>query len=293
VSQDAVARGIRLQRTLAEVGPVLGDPSRLQQVVWNLLANAIKFTPAGGRIDVGLRQVCGSVELTVPDTGPGIRPEALPPVFDRFHQIDRSITRRFGGLGLGLSIVKNLTEAHGGAVRAASEGEGRGATFTVVLPAAPAVRVPERHDEPLHRLEDVSQWLDGVRVLIVEDEPDTREFVRRLLESHGADVSEASAAEEALALYDRAQPDVLISDVGLPEIDGYELLRLIRDREDGNGFIPAIALTAYAGSQDRMRALRAGYQAHLAKPVEPNELVATVATFRELMGARRARHEQT
>ncbi|HEX7087945.1 MAG TPA: PAS domain S-box protein [Vicinamibacterales bacterium] len=291
VFQDAVAKGIRVHRDLAEVGPVAGDPARLQQVVWNLLANAIKFTPPGGRVDVGLRQAGGNVELTVSDTGVGIRREALPHVFDRFHQIDRSITRRFGGLGLGLSIVKNLTEAHGGTVQAASEGEGKGATFTVLLPAASAAQIPERHDEPAHPRETVSQSLDGVRVLVVEDEPDTREFVRRLLDSHGAVVTEAATAGEALELYERTRPHVLISDVGLPEIDGYELLRLIRERVAANGVIPAIALTAYAGSQDRMRALHAGYQAHLAKPVEPNELIATVATFRELTDAQRRRDD--
>lgn len=292
VFQDAVAKDIQLQRSLTEVGPVAGDPARLQQVVWNLLANAIKFTPPGGRVDVALRQTGGTVELTVSDTGVGIRPEALPHVFDRFHQIDRSITRRFGGLGLGLSIVKNLTEAHGGSVQAASEGEGRGATFTVSLPAAAAAQIPEQHEESAHPRETVSQSLEGVRVLVVEDEPDTREFVRRLLESHGSVVTEAATAGEALELYERTRPHVLISDVGLPEIDGYELLRLIRERVAGNGGIPAIALTAYAGSQDRMRALHAGYQAHLAKPVEPNELIATVATFREFMDAQRRRNDR-
>jgi PAS domain S-box-containing protein len=289
VYQEAVAKGVEIRRELArEAGLVAGDPARLQQVVWNLLTNAIKFTPAGGRVDVVLRHAGAGVELIVSDTGVGIRSEALPHVFERFHQIDRSITRRFGGLGLGLSIVKNLVEAHGGSVQAHSAGEGKGATFTIRLPAAVAPPAIERETAPATARDTADLSLGGVRVLVVEDEPDTREFVRRLLAAHGATVVSAADATEALERFTAEQPHVLISDIGLPEVDGYELMRRVRERAAGDGSaIPAIALTAYARSEDRTRALRAGYQAHLAKPVEPNELIATVASLKGLIDAQR------
>jgi PAS domain S-box-containing protein len=290
VEREADAKDVEVEATLAiDVATLPGDPARLQQVVWNLLTNAIKFTPSGGHVRVSLRAVGGQFELTVADTGVGIRADVLPFVFDRFHQPDRSIARRYGGLGLGLSIVKHLVELHGGEARAASPGEGQGATFTILLPGAtgaevavdapaPAVPVPSYGDVVL----------DGVRVLIVEDEPDTRDFLQRLLAGQGAIVRTAASAAEALALVHDDAPDLLISDIGLPEVDGYELMQRIREIQliDGHA-IPAIALTAYARSEDRTRALRAGYQAHMAKPIEPLEFMAMVASFVELTDSQR------
>jgi PAS domain S-box-containing protein len=288
VQPEAGAKGIEIRRTLGDgIGHVAGDPGRLQQIVWNLLSNAIKFTPGGGRIDVTLRGVDSHAEIIVADTGAGINADVLPHIFDRFHQADGSITRRFGGLGLGLSIVKHLVELHGGTVHADSPGLGKGATFTARLPTsgvidAPDVTTPSAgvsetfHDVPL----------DGIRVLLVEDEADTREFVTRLLEAHRARVVAAASAADALSLFSADVPDIVVSDIGLPGVDGYDLMEQIRRRSvaDGGG-VPAIALTAYARSEDRTRALLAGYQAHLAKPVEPSELVATVASFVELIAA--------
>jgi CheY-like chemotaxis protein/two-component sensor histidine kinase len=288
--QEAESKQVQLHQTLdPQAGTVAADPARLQQVLWNLLSNAVKFTPAGGRIDVMLRRNGATAELLVADTGAGIRPEVLPHVFDRFHQADRSITRRFGGLGLGLSIVKHLVELHGGNVVAESGGEGHGATFRISLPvstgAAPAhVAAPGRMESQ----PPVS--LESMRVLVVEDEPDTREFLKRLLESHGAAVAVAVSADEALAALRGEPPDVLVSDIGLPDVDGYELMNRIRSGSPGEGsMIPAIALTAYARPEDRARALRSGYQTHLAKPVEPAELVMTIASFSSLTQRRRTR----
>jgi PAS domain S-box-containing protein len=289
VQQDATFKGIEIRRDLdGDLGPIAGDPSRLQQAVWNLLSNAIKFTPSGGRVAVALRRCNHHAEITVTDTGVGIRPEVLPHVFDRFHQADRSITRRFGGLGLGLSIVKHLVELHGGDVSADSAGDGQGARFTIRLPASAAppheVAVPA----------GIALWdtfepvsLDGIRILVVEDEPDTREFLKRLLESNGAAVVLAGSATEALTAFENAPPEVLISDIGLPDVDGYDLMRLIRKKNvKCGGAVPAVALTAYARSEDRTRALRAGYQAYVVKPVESNELLATIASFVDLADAR-------
>jgi PAS domain S-box-containing protein len=290
VQQEAAAKGVDIRRTLEDgVGQLAGDPGRLQQVVWNLLSNAIKFTPRGGHIDVTLRRVDAHAEITVTDTGAGIRAEFLPHIFDRFHQADRSITRRFGGLGLGLSIVKHLVELHGGTAHADSPGEGKGATFTIKLPTSSVVDASDvsAPDATVDEaFQDVS--LDGIRVLLVEDEADTREFVMRLLETHRARVVAAASAAEALSLFAADVPDIVVSDIGLPGVDGYDLMEEIRRKSvaDG-GRVPAIALTAYARSEDRTRALLAGYQAHLAKPVEPTELVATVASFVELIAAQR------
>jgi PAS domain S-box-containing protein len=293
VQQAADAKEIEIDRVLDRtIGPIAGDPARLQQVVWNLLANALKFTPKGGRVRVTLRRTESRVEIIVEDNGAGIRSEFLPHVFDRFQQADVSRTRRFGGLGLGLSIVRNLVELHGGTVWAESAGEGRGATFTIALPLA-APPVLREHAlataaSTEANTEDVS--LVNIRVLVVEDDPDAAEFVRQLLETHGADVVVAASAREALDVFANTPPDILVSDIGLPEIDGYQLMERVRQRNmaDG-GAIPAVALTAYARPEDRTHALLAGYQAHLAKPVQPTELVATVASFAELVIARRTR----
>jgi PAS domain S-box-containing protein len=291
VHQEASAKHITIRQELeTAIGPVAGDPGRLQQVVWNLLSNAIKFTSIGGQIVVTLRRIGDELDIAVADTGVGIRAEVLPQLFDRFHQADRSITRRFGGLGLGLSIVKTLVEMHGGSVRADSPGEGQGATFTMTLPSsrieAPPALIPTTTaaaDEAVHTVS-----LGGIRMLVVEDEPDTREFLKRLLESRGASVALATSAPDALAIWEVVRPELLISDIGLPGMDGYDLMQQIRLKDVGDGGgIPAVALTAYARSEDRTRALLAGFQAHLAKPVEPAELLATIASFAELIETRR------
>jgi CheY-like chemotaxis protein len=240
-------------------------------------------------VRVSLRFRGARAVIEVADTGPGIRPDFLPHVFERFQQADRSITRRFGGLGLGLSIVKHLVDLHGGNVAAASAGEGQGATFTVTLPVVADLPEGERRRDPIDAA-DASIHLDAIRLLVVEDEADTLEFLRRLLTAHGATVLTATSAGEALSLVRDQRPDMLISDIGLPEIDGYDLIQAMRRESSPARDIPAIALTAYARSEDRTRALRAGYQAHIAKPVEPNELLAMIASFVELTGAgRRAR----
>jgi PAS domain S-box-containing protein len=290
VQDEARAKDIDVRLDLAEsTPPVSGDPARLQQVVWNLLSNAIKFSSQGGRVTVTLRRRESMVQIAVADQGVGIRPDFLPHVFERFHQADRSITRRYGGLGLGLSIVKDLISLHGGTVRAESPGEGRGATFTVNVPPA-SVHAPKASvapDEPETGRSDAVS-LERLRVLVVEDEPDTQEFLSRLLESHGAAVTRAGSAAEALSRFRDNRPDILISDIGLPETDGYQLMQQIRDVSGaGSAGVPAIALTAYARAEDRTRALRAGYQVHIAKPVESSELVATVASLADLIEARR------
>jgi PAS domain S-box-containing protein len=279
---DAEASGIAVSKTADEViERVAGDPARLQQVVWNLLSNAIKFTPRGGQIAVSLTQANGHAEIAVKDTGVGIRADVLPHVFDRFHQADRSTTRRFGGLGLGLSIVKHLVELHGGSVHAESGGEGQGAMFAIRLPTA---RLPEFDsdgvpDAPAIKSSETVA-LASLRVLLVEDEPDTLEYLQRLLVEHGAVVFAARSASEALAILHRERPEMLISDIGLADVDGYDLMQQIRREHDHDSeTIPAIALTAYARSEDRMRALRAGFQAHLAKPAEPAELLATIVSL--------------
>jgi PAS domain S-box-containing protein len=289
VQPAATAKGIRLEKTLdASAGPVSGDPNRLQQVVWNLLSNAIKFTPRGGHVHVGLARVNSSVAISVSDSGIGIKPEFLPNVFDRFRQADSSTTRVHGGLGLGLSIVKRLVELHGGSVRVESEGEGRGATFMVLLPCAPeqGAREPEQaRIAPAGRVGFKLSDLSGVKVLVVDDEPDARELIRRVLTECEAEVLTAASATEALALLEHEAPDVLVTDIGMPEIDGYELLRRVRVLRSPHGRkIPAIALTAFARSEDRTRALRAGFLVHVSKPVEPAELVATVASVAGRIG---------
>ena len=290
VEPAAIAKGVQIDRELdTTIGPMAGDPARLQQVVWNLLSNALKFTPKDGRVQVTLRLAGSEAEIVVRDNGAGIRPEFLPYVFDRFQQADASRARRFGGLGLGLSIVKKLVQFHAGTVRAESEGEGRGATFTVTLPvAAPLVREDALSPAPSARSMTDHVSLEGIRVLVVEDEGDASVFVKELLESCGAAVAVAASAREALEFLAANQADILISDIGLPEMDGYELLEQIRHQDTAErAGIPAIALTAFARAEDRTRALLTGYQAHLAKPIESAELIATVASFAELVKSRR------
>jgi PAS domain S-box-containing protein len=283
VRPAAEAKGIRVDRLLdPRAGPISGDPNRLQQVVWNLLSNAIKFTAKDGRVQVGLGRVDSLVAISVADTGVGIRPEFLPYVFEPFRQQDGSTARRHAGLGLGLAIVQHLVELHGGTVEARSPGEGRGATFVVYLP--PTVARDGDDGLAAHppgaaaQLDLPPSVLAGVKVLIVDDQPDARDLIERVLRDCGAAVFAAASADEAIAFVEAERPHVLVSDLGMPEVDGFELLRRVRGLGPvRGGALPAIALTAFARSQDRTRALRAGFLAHVTKPVELSELVATVA----------------
>jgi signal transduction histidine kinase/ActR/RegA family two-component response regulator len=287
VRPAAEAKGVRVQKIM-DTGAVsvAGDPVRLQQVIWNLLSNAIKFTPRGGRVQVRLERVNSHVEISVSDTGAGISPEFLPHVFDRFRQADQRTTRQHGGMGLGLSIVRHLVELHGGTVRAESAGLGEGSTFTVLLPVAPVYQA-EAAGERVHPAArdtlpsyECAERLDGLRVLVVDDEPDTRELLMAGLGQCGAEVTVTASASEALAAIELAAPALIISDIGMPDVDGYELMRQIRRLPaDKGGKIPAIALTAYARTEDRLQALRAGYQMHVTKPVELAELVAVVSSL--------------
>jgi signal transduction histidine kinase/CheY-like chemotaxis protein len=279
------AKGIRLRKILDPLaGPVLGDPTRLQQIVWNLLTNAVKFTPKEGKIDVLLERVNSHIEITVSDSGEGIAPQFLPHVFERFRQSDSSLTRRHGGLGLGLAIVKQLDELHGGTVRAKSAGEGQGATFVITLPIAPIREANERREHPTAGLTASWNWrdvhLEGIKVLVVDDEPDARNLVKRLLLTCGAEVATAESAAQALAQLSSQRPQVIVSDIGMPEIDGYHFMREVRQLSaESGGKTPAVALTAFARSEDRTRAMMAGYNVHIAKPIEPHELIATVASL--------------
>jgi PAS domain S-box-containing protein len=284
VRLSAEAKGIRLRKILDfDAGPVLGDPTRLQQVIWNLLSNAIKFTPKGGSVDILLERVNSHLEITVHDSGVGIKPEFLPAVFERFRQADASTTRSYGGLGLGLSIVKHLVELHGGTVRAKSPGEGQGASFIVSLPLAPIRRGEKREhpkapSPPTFDCQEVS--LQGIKVLLVDDEPDARSLISRLLIQCKADVIACASADEGLETAKSFRPDVVISDIGMPGKDGYQFIRELRQiAQDIGKKFPAVALTAFARSEDRTRAMMAGYQVHIAKPIEPQELLATVGSL--------------
>jgi signal transduction histidine kinase/CheY-like chemotaxis protein len=286
VTPAAESRAVRLHSILdPSATPVSGDPERLQQVFWNLLSNAVKFTPKGGKVQVTLERVHSHWQVSVIDTGEGIDPDFLPHVFDRFRQADGSTTRRHGGLGLGLAIVKQLVELHGGTVSATSPGPRMGSTFTVSLPISSLK--PTSPAEPAHRRSNGAasaiaatghEDIEGVRVLVVDDEPDSRDVVRRLLESRKACVKAAANAHEAIALLEEWRPDVLISDIGMPEEDGYSLVKRVRAlAPESGGHTAAIALTAYARAEDRAHALKAGFQYHLSKPVQATELVALVA----------------
>lgn len=286
----AEGKQIRLQAILdPRTNIVNGDPTRLQQIVWNLLSNAIKFTPKGGRVQIVLRRVNSSVLIEVSDTGIGVRPDMLDVIFERFRQVESSTTRRFAGLGLGLSIVRHLTELHGGSVRASSEGEGKGATFTVELPLAvlhPEPAPEQARVQPVHAGERPSLAkadLSGVRVLVVDDERDSRAVMTRVLRECGAEVHDAESVDDALRLFREIRPDILLSDIGMPQRDGYELIRVIRSmRPEEGGGVPAAALTALARSEDRTRAMMSGFQVHVSKPIEPSELVAVVASLARL-----------
>jgi PAS domain S-box-containing protein len=285
VMPAANAKGIRIHKVLDSLaGPVTGDFARLQQVVWNLLSNAVKYTPKGGRVQVLLERVNSHVEISVIDTGMGIRPEFLPHVFDRFRQADATTTRRHSGLGLGLAIAKQLVEMHGGSIRAKSPGEGQGATFTVTLPII--VVHPERPEAEKVRPKEavtteeicLEDALAGLKVLVVDDEPDARRLLHRVLVGGHAEVALAASTAEALELVERSRPDVIVSDIGMPEQDGYDLIRQVRANYSAKQ-LPAAALTAFARTEDRKRALLAGFQTHIAKPVDPAELTAAVASL--------------
>jgi signal transduction histidine kinase len=282
VRPAADAKAIELAVSLAALAsPVLGDSDRLQQVIWNLLSNAIKFTPRGGRVEVRLAESGLNAIIEVRDSGIGIRPDFLPYVFDRFRQAESSLTRSHGGLGLGLSIVRHLLELHGGTVEVESKGEGMGTTFRVSVPLRgatadePAAERPGALAQGVWNLPDL---LTGLQVLVLEDDADSRDLLVMALEQCGAEVTAFASVPEALASFDTAVPDVLVSDIGVPFEDGYSFIRKVRSRLPAQGgTVPAAALTAYARADDRLQALEAGFQTHLAKPVEPSELIAAVA----------------
>jgi CheY-like chemotaxis protein len=265
---------------------VRGDANRLRQVIWNLLSNGIKFTQRGGSVRIQLSTFETSVRITVTDTGEGISAEFLPYVFDRFRQAEGSISRKQGGLGLGLAVVRHLVELHGGGVSAESEGFGKGSTFRVDLPMVAERRDPARAEERRREMERRRNLgghkvrLDGVHVLLVEDDEDSRKLLGTMLKQHGADVTAAASVTDALTLFSEKVPDIMVSDIGMPEQDGYELIRKIRalPPEKGGG-IPAIALTGYATRKDRERSLSAGFHNHIAKPIEQRQLVTAIASL--------------
>jgi PAS domain S-box-containing protein len=284
----AEAKGVRLQLTLdPDAGPVLGDANRLQQVVWNLLSNAVKFTPRDGRVQVRLARIGSHLEIQVSDSGQGIAPEFLPYVFDRFRQADGSVTRTQGGLGLGLAIVRHIAELHGGSVAADSPGNGQGATFAVRLPVM-AIHTKPGYWEPAPVNGEValgftpSASLKAVKVLIVDDEPDTLLLLTTVIAQCGAYVKTASSAEEGFQAVQSWRPHVIVSDIGMPGEDGHSFMRRVKTwMREADTWIPAVALTAYARAEDRMKALASGYQIHIPKPVEPAELITVIGSLIE------------
>jgi len=286
VRHAADGKGVRLVVDVdPEIGETVVDPDRLQQIVWNLLSNAVRFTPRGGRVTIFGERTDSCISIRVKDTGTGVAADQLPHIFERFMQVDRSTTRTHGGLGLGLSIVRHLVEAHGGYVEAESAGLGRGATFTVTLPIhgvhtnreAGAAPSNGRAAEALAT--EGGANLEGVRVLAVDDDADSLEVLRMVLTTAGATVTPAASARDAFELFDTRGPfDLIISDIGMPEVDGYSFIRTVRARPVGSD-VPAIALTAYARSEDAELARRAGYQDHLAKPVDERLLLQTVTRW--------------
>lgn len=281
VRLSAEAKRIDIQTVRADnIGLIVGDSGRLQQVLWNLLSNAVKFTPTGGWIEIHLDQVGDNARIRVKDTGKGITPEFLPYVFEYFRQEDGTTTRKFGGLGLGLAIVRYLTELHGGTVKAESPGEGLGATFTVLLPISNHRNQGESVGQGNSHSETDRFALTDVRILVVDDELDMRELISAILEQTGAAIKVAASAAEGLEILEQFKPDILISDIGLPEMNGYELMHQLRSLSpEQGGQIPAIALTAYAGELDQQQALAVGFQRHLAKPIEPDTLVRAIAAL--------------
>ena len=287
IRPSAEAKGIDLQVLIDDHGSlVFGDANRLQQVIWNLLANAVKFTNPDGRIKTRLIRDGNQIEIYVHDTGIGIEPHFLPYVFDRFRQADSTSTRRYGGLGLGLAIVRHVVEMHGGSVAAWSPGKGQGSTFKVRLPVASPRRQAKSEPEPAskeasaHTELQKCGTLTGLLVLVVEDDPDTLDLLRFILENCGASITAAASASEALDVLERWQPDALVSDLAMPVQDGFELIAKVRSRgPERGGNIPAVALTAYTRAEDRTRALAAGFQIHVSKPVDPQELVSVLVSL--------------
>jgi len=285
----ANAKNIHLQPLLdPAAGPIAGDPDRLQQILWNLLSNAVKFTPKNGRVQVLLQRINSHIELVISDNGIGIPHEFLPHVFERFRQRDEGTARQYGGLGLGLAIVHHLVELHGGTVRVASDGEGKGSSFIVRLPVmiTPSLNLEPDREHPTAggSLQSVkSPPVGGLRILVLEDETDARDVIATILGKAHAEVKTVSNAPAALKLLDEWSPDVLLSDVGLPQMDGYAFIRAVRARpaKEG-GRVPAAALTAYARPEDRLRILSAGFQMHVPKPIQPAELLTVVATLANL-----------
>jgi CheY-like chemotaxis protein len=289
IRPSAEAKRITLETVaLGGTCKVWGDASRLQQAVWNLLSNAVKFTSEGGHIRAQVDFAPGQVEITIADSGIGIEPEFLPYVFERFRQADGSSTRRYGGLGLGLAIVHHVVEMHGGVVSAFSAGKGQGSTFRIILPVMapfkePLAQVaPESKPEALSTAasKEKSHVLDHVRVLVVEDDQDTLDLLKLILDDSGADVATAPSVKEAIDVFEHWRPDVLVSDIAMPEQDGYQLIGQVRshDSEHG-GNVPAVALTAYATGDDRKRVLAAGFQMHLSKPITPDELITVLTSL--------------
>jgi signal transduction histidine kinase/ActR/RegA family two-component response regulator len=291
VQLAADAKEIQLAVTLdPSARQTIGDSNRLQQVVWNLLANAIKFTPSKGHIEVKVERAGNFAQLCVSDSGQGISPEFLPFIFDRFRQADGTSTRQHGGLGLGLSIVRQLVELHGGTIKAESKGAGKGATFIIKLPLAPSNKRGSRREGVTGRLasktEDVSvsvmPQLDGVRVLLVDDDPDTLQILSVMLEEAKASVQIAASVHEAFEVLEWYTPNVLVSDLAMPDEDGFSLIGKLRQAENGNGrHIPAVALTSYVRVEDRAEALSAGFNVFVPKPVQPEELVTAIANLAE------------
>jgi len=286
VRPAAEAKGITLEvNQLSPVSHISGDPNRLQQIIWNLLSNAIKFTPNGGKVWVELERTNGDIEIRIRDTGIGIAEDFLPYVFDRFRQADASSIRKFGGLGLGLAIVRHIAEMHGGTVSASSEGENKGATFTIKLPVATVSQAAENADTEgvsgnLKSENAPNIRLDGLLILAVDDEEDTRHLLVQSLTFYGATVITAKSAEEGLTALQEKNPDILVSDIGMPDEDGYSLIRRVRALSgEHQKNIPAIALTAFTRAQDRMKAMTTGYQNHVSKPVEPDELATVIASL--------------
>ncbi|MGB6015837.1 MAG: PAS domain-containing protein, partial [Nodosilinea sp.] len=288
MSSAASAKSIRLNSVLPQIGRISGDSARLQQIVWNLLSNAIKFTPSNGQVEILLERVGTQAQITVSDTGKGINPEFLPYLFESFRQEDASTTRKYGGLGLGLAIVRSLVEAHEGTITADSPGEGQGSTFTVRFPLIDL----EPEEQPSERLPVPDLDLTGVRVLAVDDEPDARELLAAVLTMYGADVLTVTSAAEVLTALTSFQPDILVSDIGMPDDDGYSLIQQIRalPPEQG-GQIPAIALTAYAREEDYQRAIASGFQQQVTKPLEPERLVQVVVPLTRRLGVAELRDD--
>jgi CheY-like chemotaxis protein/two-component sensor histidine kinase len=293
VRPAADAKGVQLVTIVdPRAAPISGDPERLQQILWNVLSNAVKFTPRGGRVQVRLERVNSHLEIVVSDTGAGIPAEFLPHVFDRFRQADAGINRARGGLGLGLAIARHLVELQGGRIFAESDGPGKGATFRVELPvrSANAAAPAEGREHPQAPLGDEHKiavpQLNGIRILAVDDDRDALALVREILEATGASVATADSGQQALDLLESMKPDVLLADLGMPQMSGFDLIDLVRRSErPAIRDIPAAALTAYARSEDRTKALRSGFQLHLAKPVDPGELMAAMASLAKRAGA--------